>query len=45
MALLSAAGVIGQAGTLRWALVLAGAVPLLAGLGLARSSARRPADR
>jgi len=36
-----AAGVVGQAGGLRWALTLAGAVPLLAGIALARSAPRR----
>jgi len=35
-----AAGVVGQAGDLRSALVLAGAVPLLAGVALARSTRR-----
>src|SRR5262245_15279727 len=38
-----AAGIVGQVGDLRWALTLAGAVPLLAGVALARS-ARRDAD-
>jgi len=38
-----AAGVLGQVGDLRWALALAGAVPLLAGVTLGRN-ARRLAD-